>query len=397
MSLLNQPIVLDNGSGIIKLGFAGQEQPLVYAPNILGRHKYSKVMTVSEIDGISDPILVGKTAQKHRGILKLSYPMKNGHISDWNDIELIWNQLLTKDLKVNDVSDHPILVTEIPFNNVKNREKLTSMIFESFNFPALNLSIPAVLSLYSSGRTTGVVLDSGDEATYVVPIYEGFSLNSSMKRIDIGGRDITKHVQFLLRKNGVQLLSSSEFEIVRQIKERYCRVSLDPAKDEREWSVYISTHLLYGSDTLGDADSGKLTRFKLPDGKMVEIGAEMFRGPEIMFNPVLIGSEANGVDSLLTNSINSIDIELRPQLYQSILLAGGSTMFQGFGNRLLSELKSSCPKGTKLKIFSPPERKYSAWVGGSILAGLSTFQKLCVTREQYMENPESVVEKFFLG
>ena len=151
-------------------------------------------------------------------------------------------------------------MTEAPLNPRTNRETAAQILFETFNVPALYMSIQAVLSLYSSGRTTGVVLDSGDGVSHAVPVYEGFAMPSSIRRIDVAGRDVTEHLQLLLRKGGAVFHTSAEKEIVRQIKEKTTYVALDPRKEEREWS---SAH---------SRKDGKWFDYVLPDGNKLRVG-----------------------------------------------------------------------------------------------------------------------------
>jgi len=271
-----------------------------------------------------------------------------------------------------------VLLTEAPLNPKKNREKAAELFFETFSVPALFISIQAVLSLYASGRTTGIVLDSGDGVTHSVPIYEGFAIPQAMRRIDIGGRDITEHLQMLLRKSGYYFYTSSEFEVVRSIKETCCYVAFDPNKEEE---------LLESEKT----NKPQTHKFKLPDDNIIEVGPERFRGPEILFHPELIGEEYSGVHQIIVQSVQKTDIDLRKTLYSNIVLSGGSTLFPGFGDRLLNEVKGCAPKDIKIKISAPPERKYSTWMGGSILASLTTFKKMWVSSEEYEEDGASVI------
>ncbi|KAK6197448.1 centractin actin-related protein of the dynactin complex [Scheffersomyces amazonensis] len=399
-NLYNQPVVIDNGSGNLKAGFAGEDKPKTYASAIVGRPKYPRIMTGSLLpevntdggaSGGKEDTFIGNLAQEYRGLLRLNYPISHGIVENWEDMELIWNHTYQQELKINS-QDHPLLITEAPLNPRKNRDKMSQILFESFSIPCIYISIQAVLSLYSSGRTTGVVIDSGDGISHIVPVYEGFSLPTSIKRLDIGGRDITEQLGYNLRRMiGVNLTSSSsEFEILRIIKENCCFISKDPIKDEKLYSsIAYSTARNSGSYN----NNENLTVYKLPDGKSLPIGVEKFRSPEILFNPQLIGNESAGIHDLITLAIGKTDLDLRPILYQNLILSGGNTLLKNFGDRLLLELKNSQyhqQNKMKIKIYAPPERKYSTWIGGSILAGLSTFKKMWITHEEYQENPDIV-------
>jgi len=237
------------------------------------------------------------------------------------------------------------------------------------------------LSLYASGRTSGVVLDVGDGVSHSVPIFEGFAIPNAIMRMDLAGRDVTEHLQLLLKKTGYDFHTSAEKEVVREIKEAACYIAYDPQKEEE----------ILESDT----NRGKPLQltYKLPDGNIIEIGPERYRAPEILFHPELIGEEYLGIQHILINSIGRCDLDLRKSLYSSILLSGGSTLFRGFGERVLNEVRILAPKDMKIKISAPQERHISTWVGGSILASLPTFQKMWVSHEEYDEEGASIIHK----
>ncbi|KAJ7038183.1 actin-related protein [Mycena filopes] len=367
--LTNQPVVIDNGSGTIKAGFAGQDHPKCFFPSFVGRPKHIRVMA-GALDG---DVFIGKKAQEFRGLLKIKYPMEHGIVTDWDDMEKIWSWVYAEELGTLS-EEHPVLLTEAPLNPRSNRDYAAQIFFDTFNVPALFTSVQAVLSLYSSGRTTGIVIDSGDGVTHAVPVFEGFSMPHAIRRVDVAGRDVTDHLQLLLRKSGHHLHTTAEREVVRTIKEKCCYVALNPAKEEKE-------------------AQGRTEEFRLPDGNVIQLGAERFRAPEILFNPELIGQEYAGVHQVVVDSINRVDLDLRKSLFSNIVLSGGSTLCRGFGDRLLNETKKLALKDVKIRIYAPPERKYSTWIGGSILAGLNTFKKMWVSAEEYQEDPDIIHKK----
>eukprot|EP00941_MAST-03F_sp_MAST-3F-sp1_P003818 g3818.t1 len=365
ISLLQQPVVIDNGSGVIKSGFAGTEAPKCIFPAFIGRPKHQKAM----VGALQGDIFVGKDAEQNRGMLSLQYPITHGIIEHWDDMERIWAHVYSKQNLAVSSEEHPVLLTEAPRNPTKNREKAAEVFFETFNAPALYISPQATLSLYASGRTTGVVLDCGDGVTHSVPVYQGYALPHAITRSDIGGRNVTEHLQLLLRKAGYVLHTSAEREVVRAVKEETCYVSFNPSKEEALEAEQRNAYQTY----------------KLPDGRPLQIGPERFRAPEILFNPTLIGLEYRGVHRCLSDSVFKADLDLRKSLFRQIVLAGGSTLFPGFGDRLLNEVRKLAPKDVKIRISASPERQFAAWAGGSILASLATFKSMWLRREQYDE------------
>ncbi|XP_077801503.1 alpha-centractin isoform X1 [Macaca mulatta] len=383
--IANQPVVIDNGSGVIKAGFAGDQIPKYCFPNYVGRPKHVRVMA----GALEGDIFIGPKAEEHRGLLSIRYPMEHGIVKDWNDMERIWQYVYSKDQLQTFSEEHPVLLTEAPLNPRKNRERAAEVFFETFNVPALFISMQAVLSLYATGRTTGVVLDSGDGVTHAVPIYEGFAMPHSIMRIDIAGRDVSRFLRLYLRKEGYDFHSSSEFEIVKAIKERACYLSINPQKDETLETEKAQYYLPDGSTIeVGGLPSffGPLSSNIFSWSSYLQIGPSRFRAPELLFRPDLIGEESEGIHEVLVFAIQKSDMDLRRTLFSNIVLSGGSTLFKGFGDRLLSEVKKLAPKDVKIRISAPQERLYSTWIGGSILASLDTFKKMWVSKKEYEED-----------
>ena len=183
------------GSGVIKAGYAGSETPSACFSSIVGRPKHVRVMA----GAAEGDFFIGERAQSMRGLLSLRYPLEHGVVTDWDDMERIWQYVYNEGLKAQ-TEQHPVLLTEAPLNPRANRDTAAQIFFEQFNVPAMNFSIQAILALYASGRTTGLVLDSGDGVTHAVPAINGFSVPSAIRRIDVAGRDVTEYLQLQLRK-----------------------------------------------------------------------------------------------------------------------------------------------------------------------------------------------------
>ncbi|XP_077377925.1 actin, cytoplasmic-like isoform X2 [Festucalex cinctus] len=361
----NPAVVFDNGSGTSKVGFAGDDIPRSVFPNIVGYPKVSG-MTM----GMST--FVGAEAQTKRGVLNLKYPIEHGIINNWDDMEKIWHHSFYNELCVAP-EDHHVLLTEPPLNPKQNREKMAQIMFESFNTTGMFVAIQAVLSLYASGRITGVVVDSGDGVTHVVPIYQSAVLPHAIQRMELAGRDLTDYLIKLLAARGYSLTTTAERDIVQDVKEKLAYVALD--FDEAVQSP------------------SNLVNYELQDGNFLEIGSELFRCPEPLFQPNHIGREFDGAHKMTFMSIVKCDSGLWKDLYANVVLSGGNTMFPGLAERLKKEMAVLAPPSTEINIVTPPERKYLAWMGGSKMVSLPSFKEQWITRDDYNEVGPSIVHR----
>ncbi|KAJ6742671.1 actin [Salix viminalis] len=366
----NRPIVCDNGSGLMKAGFAGEDVPCVVFPNIIGRPRNKHAMVSM---GQKD-MYFGDEAEARRGVLSISHPIHHGIVRCWEGIESVWEHTFEQKLRVT-MEEHPVLLTEAPLNPKINREKMVEIMFEGFNIPATYVAIQAVLSLYASGRTTGIVVDSGEGVTHVVPIYEGYALPHAIHRLDLAGKDITDHLTKILAEDGYIFTSTAEKEIARDIKERISYVAMN-FEEELETSR---------------KSSALDKQYELPDGQVVTIGAAQFKCPEVLFDPSRVGMESGGVHEIVARAIRRCDVDIRREMFGNVVLSGGTTVIPGLAERLAKEVSPLAPPVVRVRVVAPPERRYSVWIGGSILASLSTFQQMWISKEEYMESGSSIV------
>lgn len=323
--------------------------------------------------------LIGDEAQNRRGGgLKLKYPIEHGVVTDWDDMEKIWNYTFENDLSV-DPAEYPVLLTEAPFNPKSNKEKITQIMFETFNTPAMFVANPGVLSLFASGRTTGIAIDSGDGVTLTVPVYEGYAIAHAVNRLNLGGRDLTDLLLQILAERGYIFTTTAEREIVCSIKERLSYVALDYEQEIRNATSSTSLEKNY----------------ELPDGRVITIGDERFRCTEPMFNPSLIGLGSFGIHETVYDSIMKCDPDIHKTLCSNTVLSGGNSTISSFADRLQLEIKALAP-ALKIKIEASKDRRYYAWIGGSILTSQSTFQKMWISKQEYNEfGPKIVHRKCF--
>ena len=383
------PVVCDNGTGFVKCGFAGDNFPAHIFPSIIGRPILRSEEKIQDME-LKD-IMVGDDVTKARDMLETAYPITNGIVQNWEDMTHLYNYTFEERLKI-DPSEHKIMLTEAAMNPKKNREKLVELMFETFNFQGVHCSIQAVLTLYAQGLLTGVVVDSGDGVTHIVPVYEGFALPQSIRRLDVAGRHLTEYMIKLLLLRGYTFNRTADFEVVREIKEKVCYVGYDL---ELEKKLALETTTVVQSYTL-------------PDGRVIKVGAERFEAPEALFNPSLLGLDTKGgLADIVFDCINSCDISVRPDLYKHIVLSGGSTMYPGLPSRLEKEIKAlylkHVAKGDKeqaakhkLRIEDPPRRKHMVFLGGSVLADIMKDKEaFWMTKAEWHEKGAAVLSKCF--
>ncbi len=368
-----QALVIDCGSAFCKAGFSGEDKPRSVFPTIVGTARAPSVL--SGVSGNKESY-IGWEAHCRHSVLNINQPIQYGQVTDWNEWEQILHHCFYHELKAAP-EEQAMLIAEPPHNTRVVKEKMLEIMFETFSVPALYFSIQAVLSLYASGRTTGLVLDCGHGVSSTVPIFEGFSLSHAASRLKLGGQDVTEYLTMLLTARKANFLQnpSQQLETVTKIKEKLGYIALE-----------------YEEELVKADQSSALDQtYQLPDGREITVSQERFKSTEVLFQPAMIGKEARGIHDIIFESINKSDIDIRRDMYRNIVINGGSTFFEGMVPRLQKELTMMAPSGTDIRIIATNERKYSAWLGGSILSSLSTFQDLWIPKSLYEERGADIL------
>lgn len=437
-------LVVDVGTYCTKAGFAGEDTPKHVFPSCVGAVsqddndssskpaagspegdaemkdasdvKVEAEASKAQTKKVNKKYFVGNSALNYRrDNMAVEAAMSNGLAHDWDAMEAIWEHIY-KDCLNCTPGDHPLLVSEPSFNTTELREQYTEMLFEKMGVPALFIGKNAVLSSFASGRGTAVVLDVGHSLTTSVAVHDGYLLHKSLHSSPVAGafltnmlRDVAKakdtqiHPNYSLKRKEVspatfectpqtwQLTHSSfhdwhQLEVLRDMKEAVCTVS--------DYAL-VPESVIEGSS------------FELPDKTTLTIGSEKQQVPEMLFNPHILKAplptlpneaEHKGIATMLHETISSCDPDIRRELYNSVIVTGGCSLFPGLCDRLHKQLSELVPQMMSMKVKviasnTPAERRFSVWIGGSILASLGSFQQLWISKAEYEEHGASILER----
>ncbi|KAI8907458.1 actin family [Powellomyces hirtus] len=403
-------VVIDNGTGYTKMGYAGNNDPQFIIPTCLATRESQTTGNVASKRGIEDlDYYIGDEALANSKTYGISYPIRHGTVENWDHMEKFHQAAIFHHLRC-EPEDHHFLLTEPPLNPPENREYTAEIFFESFGAKGMYIAVQAVLALaasWANGKTeqtlTGTVIDSGDGVTHVIPVAEGYVIDSAIKHIPIAGRDITQFVQQLLRERENSIPPEDSLEVAKRIKEMYSYVCPDIVKEfkkyETEGDKWFKRHEFIHSVT--------------KKAYSVDVGFERFLGPEIFFNPEIASPDfLTPLPEVVDQVIQGCPIDTRRGLYKNIVLSGGSTMYKDFGKRLQRDIKTIVgarlrhyesvaqanlhkdqqiqAKNIEVNVVSHKKQRYAVWFGGSLLADTAEFNSCYHTKAQYEEHGPSI-------
>lgn len=406
----NQVVVIDNGTGYTKMGYAGNNAPSHIIQTLLADHVEKSGVQVSRMENPELDFYIGDNCLDYRDTHNIIYPMSSGTVKDWEAMEKFWHRSLYYELKC-DPENHYFVLTEPPMNPPENREQIAEIFFETFGVQGLYIGVQATLALYSNWFVapsdsyqkkvglTGTVLDSGDGVTHVIPVCDGFVIGSCIKHIPLAGRDITKFIMQMMKDRGEPIPQEDLRQVAKEVKEKYSYCAGDLLEEIKA----VDTKIVEEGKTRLHSYSGKNS--KTGEKYKADVGYEIFMGPEMFFKPEFVDAKwRTPIDEVIDNSIQACPIDTRRKLYTNVVLSGGSTTIRGFKERLQTQLQSRVDArfekykqmtnvsstGINVNVTQNPFLKYSVWHGASMMASEAGFLKQCHTRKQYEEYGPSI-------
>jgi actin-related protein len=382
-------IVLDNGSGYLKVGFSGEDAPRAVLPTVVATTTVDEGSTAEEHAGMTvesqkkSQAYFGEEALREgeaQANATITRPVQRGEIqltSAYKEaLEALWDHTFRNVLGV-EQEELPILIADpLPLGQsaYPARQWMTEVMFEKFKVKSLAIFNTSVLSLFSTGRTRGLVVESGEGLTQAVPVFEGYAIPHAIFKMEVAGYDITSKVSKMLENHPGEAFAGN-MRVMQAMKEKTCSVALD-----------------YNTAVKGRDNSDEESKsFELPDGNIVQVSQDIrYSAPELLFG----GRDQNApsIQKICMEAINTCDLDFRLDLVRSLVVAGGTSMLPGLAPRLRSELSSLLPgeMSKQVDICVDSQRKYAAWIGGSMFASLSTFDQVAITRQEFEDGKADV-------
>jgi len=353
-------VVIDTGSGFIKAGLAAEdESPSCVFPSCVGTAKQSGAAAMLG----PAQTYCGFDAQQRHNMLDLKYPAARGKYDNWDTLETLWRHTLHDELRLDPDEPFDALLSDTPIHYMQSRPRMATTFFETFGANRLQISGEPKLNLFAAGRTTGISVDMGHSVTWAVPVFEGWTMAPAVKKAESGSNEIDDYLIMLLDNTVPDPQSHA-----RQIKEALCWVSLDIDDDEEHFE-----------------ERGLERQYEMPDGESCTIRESLICAPEIIFQPCFTGSEAPGLHEFVKESIDASEMDMRKSLWKNVVLSGGGSEMKGLPERLQQELEGIAGGAVRVDVTAEEGRGHGAWLGGSVLASLPTFDRMWVDRQEYEE------------
>jgi len=367
---LNKQIIIDLGSSEIKAGFLGNPPEIKRLPNIIGENLCKINPSI-----INKPHYISSECEQYYSDLSIRNPIQRGNFIKEDDIPLIFEYIFSQlGLNPEQIKEHPLLITEPLNNKYSNSENISQILFEKMNIPALIFAKQPLLSLISTGYSTGIVLESGSDITQSCVSYEGYLIENSCLRFDYGGKDVSNTLNILLKQRNSDINYINFFDdikVLNDIKEKQCYIKT--LKDDNE--DFVSIH----------------SEYILPDGSKLNLQDEKILAPEILFNNKLIFQEYFPFHEMVINSIDKCDVNIKGKLYKTIVMSGGNTKFKGIEEKMKTNLSYLIPRGVDIKLRMQENPELNCWNGGNIIASLNTFNKMLVYKKDWEECGKNII------
>lgn len=408
-------LVFDLGSHSFRAGYAGEDTPKAEIPASLG--VLEEMEAAMETDDLKkEPakkyFIDTNSIRVPRKGMEIQSFLDQGMIENWEMFEQLLDYTYKRQIQ-SESPDHPVMMSETSLNTKGKREKLTELMFEKYGIPAFFLCKNAVLSAFANGRSTGLVLDSGATHTTAVPVYDGYVLGQAIVKSPLAGDFISLECRKLMEENNIDIVPPYMIAGKEAVGEKM------PAKWKKRDIPEVTTsyHNYMVKDVLQDfaasvlqvadvpfeqsnADSLPLVQYEFPNGYNCEFGQERLKIPEMLFDPSMIKDVPSNtmlsVGHVITTSVGMCDVDIRPSLYNSVIVCGGNSLLNGFTDRLNRDIGNKTPANMRLKMIAAPgssERRFSSWIGGSILASLGSFQQMWISKQEYEEGGKNCIER----
>ncbi|KAF2737946.1 Actin/actin-like protein [Polyplosphaeria fusca] len=440
-------IVLDPGYNTTRAGFAGEDVPKSVCPSFYGQ---------TDSDSGPQYLFGENAIHTPTARLGIKNPWgSDGIVEDWETATKIWEYAITSRLTgtkptdpakngLNDANgdsmevdiealenqekpleDSPLLMTEPGWNTVKAREKYLEIAMEEWGTPAYYLHKTGTLAAFASGKASGIIIDVGASHTSVTPVLDGMVLRKGVQKSPLAGNFVSNQIRLMFKQSSPEIPLTPHFMVNSKTQVDAGAPSqasmkvfdippLDSFRRHEEERVLTEfkesvVEVWPGPGRFSNGTNEEIAKaqpgrpFEMPDGWNQVFGSERFRVAEGLFDPAAALHDADNpipkadhcIPRLVQQAVSHVDVDARPMLLQNIVVTGGSTLLYKFNDRLNHEINTIYPS-TRNKLIAPGpvvERKYAAWIGGSILASLGSFHQLWISKKEYEEHGANIVEK----